>query len=250
MSQLLQTSSSSIRALKHVLTPQFQSVRHRLRHKIKEPFRKPVWQPTAPSKLYRIKKKEELSESEQAQRDHLEHTYSINMKSIQEYLRQEFYLPTLEDGGRSHEDVLKEEEEQNKLLAQNDAINAKIAAERAVREKEFEREQDALLLAKQIELEEENRVKGEELDRIVRLEIERSKTYITKENLDEKIDELLTHSTSYEFAIDTNGRVVFDGSLHPYALNPKAVPETSSQTEEYKNVDTSKPVFLTSRKLF
>lgn len=114
----------------------------------------------------------------------------------------------------------------------------------------FQQELEAKLMAMKIQKEEENRQIGEQFDRLVSQEIERSKTYITRDNIDAKIDETLTHQTNYDYAIDVNGRIMFDGSLHPYALRPKAVPETSSQTEEYQSFDSGKPVYLKAKKLY
>ncbi|XP_027206074.1 mitochondrial ribosomal protein S26 [Dermatophagoides pteronyssinus] len=227
-----------------------QSVRYHLKNKRKEPFRKPIWQPMAPSKLYRIRKKEELSEQEKQQREHLDYTYKVTMESIKQFLHREFYLPTVdsEQGGSS--EFVHEEEELEKAMIENDRENQRIAAMRDERLKLFQQELDAKLVAMKIQKEEENRQIGEQFDQIVRQEIERSKTYITRENIDAKIEEALTHQTNYDYAIDVNGRIMFDGSLHPYALRPKAVPETSSQTEEYQSFEPNKPVYLKAKKIF
>lgn len=243
-------SVSLLNAGKCLARINWQSVRYNLRHKRKEPFRKPIWEPMAPSKLYRIKKKEVFSSEEQAQRDHLTHTYAINMKSIKQFLKDEFYLPTLEAGGRAPEDVANEEEEQLKLIEENSKENEKVAKMREERLREFTADKEAMLIARQIQIDEENKRLGEELDAVVRREIERSKTFITKENLDAKIEEVLTQQTNYDFAIDTSGKLVFSGSLHPYALTPKAIPATSSNTEEYKETDPNKPIFLKAKRLF
>lgn len=246
----LSCGANLLNVSKSLTRTNWQFVRFNLRHKRKEPFRKPIWQPTAPSKLYRIKKPEQFTAEEQAQRDHLTETYTINMKSIKQFLNKEFYLPTLEAGGLAHEDVVKEEDEQKQLIAENNRENETVAKMREERLKEFSADKEAQLIAKKIQIDEENKRLGEELDVVVRREIERSKTYVTKDNLDAYIEEVLTHQTDYDFAIDTNGKIVFSGSLHPYALTPKAVPETSSNTAEYKNVDSNKPVYLKARKLY
>ncbi|KAH7640713.1 mitochondrial ribosomal protein S26 [Dermatophagoides farinae] len=227
-----------------------QSVRYGLKYKRKEPFRKPIWQPIAPSKLYRIRKKEEMSEQEKKQREHLEYTYNVNIKSIKQFLHQEFYLPIVnaEQGGSN--EFVHEEEELEKAMIENDRENQRVAAMREERLKLFQQELDAKMMAMKIQQEEEKRQIGEQFDQIVSQEIERSKTYITRDNIDAKIDEVLTHQTNYDYAIDVNGRIIFDGSLHPYALRPKAVPETSSQTDEYQSLDSKKPVYLKAKKLF
>ncbi|KAI2809680.1 hormone [Blomia tropicalis] len=247
---LINANYNLLNVSKRLIRLDWQSVRYNLRHKRKEPLRKPIWQPTAPSKLYQIKKKPQLSEEETAQRKHLTDVYEINMKSIQKFLKDEFYTPTLEAGGRSPEEVAEEEMEQQKLLEENEQENERIAKMRDERLKVFQADKEAILLAKSIAIEEENKRLGEQFDIMVRKEIERSKTYITKENLDSKIEECLTHQTTYDFAIDNNGKLVFSGSLHPYALSPKDVPETSSNIDEYKETDSSKPIYVKAKRLF
>lgn len=229
----------------------YQQIRHNLRYRRKEPFRKPIWTTMAPSKLFRIRKRPELSEKEMKQRQHLEYTYEINMKSINEYLRKTFYEPTLkEDSENISENMDQEIAELEKAIEENNKINKKIAAMRDERMEILKTELAAKFAMQKIKDEEENRRLGEEFDRKVEREIERSKTYITMDNIDEKIEEALTHQTNYDYAIDVNGKIIFDGFLHPYAFKAKAVPETSSQTEESHNVDLSKPVYLKAKKIY
>ena len=194
MNPILNTSG----LIRSSLMLNYQSVRHlSLKHKLKEPFRKPVWQPMAPSKLYRIKKPEKLSAEEIAQREHLKYTYAINMKSIVSFLNNEFYLPSLSAGGRTQEEVAAEEAEQNILLEENERDNKMVADVRAARMKEFVAQRDAEYIAEQMKLEEMKRQKGRELDILVRQEIENSKTFITKDNLDDRIEKALLNKTEY-----------------------------------------------------
>lgn len=230
----------------------YQSVRFNLRYRRKEPIRKPIWVTMAPSKLFRIKKRPELSEKEREQREHLEYTYEINMKSINGYLRKTFYEPTLKKNSASIADKIMDQEaaELSTAIEENNEFNKKIAKMRDERMELFKKDIAAKFAMQKIKDEEENRRLGEEFDRKVEREIERSKTYITMDNIDEKIDEALTHQTTYDYAIDVNGRIIFDGFLHPYAFKAKAVPETSSQTEESLNVDLSKPIYLKAKKIY
>lgn len=249
MSSLLLHQRGLLSVSKCVTLTNWQSVRFRLRHKRKEPLRKPIWQPTAPSKLYRIKKKPEYSPTEQAQRDHLDYTYDINMKSIKHFLRKEFYLPTVESESRPAKTVLDDSEEQARLIKENEEDNRRIAGMREERLAEFKADMNAELMMMSMKEEEEKRRIGEQFDVLVRQEIERSKTYITRENLDDKIEEALTHSTNYEFAIDTSGKVHFEGSLHPYAFKPKDIPDTSSNVDEYDKDGKQKTVVLKPTRL-
>lgn len=248
MSSLLR-NANLLNATKYVANTNLLIVRHRLRHKSKEPFRKPVWQPIAPSKLYRIKQRPQYSVEEKAQRDHLEYTYEVNKNTIQQFLRDEFYLPTVQKDDSSTA-TFNDDEEQERLIDENNRENEKIAKMREERLKDLTADMKAEFIRRKMQTDEESKLLGEQLDVIVRREIERSKTYITKDNLDEKIEEALAHKTDYDFAIDVNGKVYFDGALHPYAFTPKAVPETSSNTDEYDTSVKSKKIQLKSKTIF
>ncbi len=211
----------------------YDSIRHHMRRKRKEPFRKPVWEPMAPSKLFRITTKEVLNEQEVKQRQHFDNTFETNMRSIREYLKTEFYLTTLEAGGLTHEQVCDEETEQLELIQQNDRENERVAQLRAQRVALQSQLSDQHLIVSQLQQLEDSKLKGKQFDEIVRQEIKRSKSYITHENLESVIEEALANPINYDFAIDTEGNVHFESSLHPYALRPSAVPETSSNTEEF-----------------
>ncbi len=211
----------------------YDSIRHHMRRKRKEPMRKPVWEPMAPSKIFRINTKEPLDEEEAKQRQHFDNTFETNMRSIRQYLNNEFYLPTLEAGGLTHEQVIDEETEQLQLIQQNDRENQRVAQLRAQRLALQSQLLDQQLIVSHLQQLEDSKLKGKQLDQIVKQEIKRSETYITHENLESVIEEALANPISYDFAIDTEGNVHFDGSLHPYALRPSAIPETSSNTEEF-----------------
>lgn len=214
----------------------YQSFRFNLKRKRKEPVRKPIWQPIAPSKLFRIRNKPVLTEQEQKQRQHMEKTFDLNMRSIEQYFRNEFFLPTLSSGGLTAEQVRNEELNQMELLEDNDRENERIARLREERMKKMNELIDQKMIVQYLKQTEEQKQKGRQIDETVRQEIKRSETYITRQTLDAAIDEALTHPISYDFAIDTFGNIHTEQPIHPYALTPNAVPEMSSNIEEFKQM--------------
>lgn len=208
-----------------------------IRNKKKEAFRKPIWAPTAPSKLFRIPEKPNYDEEERAQREYLDITYNRMSASIYKYFKEEFYLPTLGAGGFSPEQIRGEEEEQMKLIRENDIENERV---RKIREERLENERkeiEAELLVEKLKQEENRKILAKQIDEEVEQEIKRSETYITKETLDQAIEEALENVVNYEFAIDVQGNIYYDDKLHPYALMPSAIPETSSNTKEFVDRD-------------
>ncbi|RWS31179.1 hypothetical protein B4U80_07719 [Leptotrombidium deliense] len=216
----------------------------------KEPRRKPLWMPMAPSKLFVIKQKPVIPEDEKQQIESLEQRYEIFMDSVRQYFKKEFYDPTLMSGGISEDQRRNELEEQEQLLLENEEENRRVAALRA--EQNALQEQIAIGKFNEKSLEEELK-KEEEFRKareIVKREIKRSETYITKAKLEEAIESALLNPVHYEFAIDLQGNVHFDERLHPYALKPSAVPETSNVTQEFEGVDYSKPVKLEKKVIY
>ncbi|XP_015790217.1 probable 28S ribosomal protein S26, mitochondrial [Tetranychus urticae] len=204
----------------------------------KIPVRKPIYFPMAPSKLYVIKDKPYFAEDEKEQYDALEKNHEDAARSLQAFLYQEVYLPTTTAGGFSSEEVAKELQEQERLLAENDAENERQKKRREEKTAWIEAQIEKEAMEKEAErlaaIEVEKYIVTEE----VKIEIERSSTFITKENLEKFILKALDCPVSYEYAIDLEGRVLFDDKLHPYALNPSAVPETSDlELEKFATKD-------------
>lgn len=181
----------------------------------KYPVRKPIWYPTPPSKIFNIREKPPFD----ACKEFLQQEYELHSRSLCAYL--EKYTKE----NVNLEDINElERKEQATLLAENDKENEKQKTIREARIAEFNRreEEDMLeLMAKEtIELE----AKNKQLNNMVLEEIERSKSYITKDKLEKAIEEALDNPVSYEFAIDLKGGLHYDQTLHPYALKPTALP--------------------------
>ncbi|XP_054162269.1 probable 28S ribosomal protein S26, mitochondrial [Oppia nitens] len=225
------------RQLTCISWPMYESVRHHLKRRKKEPIRKPIWTPIAPSKLFRIRNKPELTADESQQRQHLEYNYALSVRSITHYFKHEFYDPTLSGGGLTDEQIRLEAENQQKLINENNKENERIAEIREQRMKTLQQLADQRTIVQFLEHTEQMKLKGKELDERVRQEIQRSETYITLETLDATIEEALTHPITYDFAIDNNGNIYSDQPLHPYALRPSDTPDHNSNIEEMTKID-------------
>lgn len=218
-----------------------------VRWKRREPIRKHIWLPQAPSKLFKIPEKVYLPRDEQQQMDHLRFNYDADMLSISSYCREHFYLPSREAGGLTAEQVQAEEEQHKRRLLENENENRRIAAERQKRVTEQKQKLQQELVQQEMEhkrQQEQNRIQAEQ---VIRSEIERSATFITKENLLSAIEDALLHSVSYDFAIDRNGNVITDGTIHVMAFTPSAVPQSSDNSKTMMDATGSK---LATTKLY
>jgi len=194
----------------------------------------------APSKLFRIKEQPVVPRDERDQANHLDWLYNTKSRSIQAYFREKFYVPSLTAGGMSVEQVDDEMNDHIRLLAENDEENKRVASQRKERltiENELIKNDllEADLTAKMAAEE-----KLDEAKAIVDAEVRRSATFITMDTLEKAIEEALQNPVNYEFAIDKKGQIVNDGKVHPYAYNPSAIPETSSNTAELATADQKK----------
>ncbi|XP_053212696.1 uncharacterized protein LOC128396180 [Panonychus citri] len=204
----------------------------------KIPVRKPIYYPMAPSKLYVIKEAPYFAEDEKEQYDVLKENYLTGLRTLRTFLYKEVYLPTTTAGGFSAEEVSKEAEEQERLLAENDAENER---------QRIRREEKTAWIREQLEndalIDATNRIAAEEEDRFlaskqIEKDIERSSTFITKDTLEKFVLQALDCPTSYEFAVDLQGKIIFSDKLHPYALKPSSVPETSDlELEKFATKD-------------
>jgi len=209
--------------------------------------RKPIWLPVGPTKLYRIPQHPPKLPNEARTRVALDNIYTTRIYSIKQYFYKEFYEPTTIARGFSQEQVDAEEEEQKRLLEENEILNQQIAATRIQRHEEELQELEQQLMERHIQLEEDLKQRVTQIDEDVRREKERSKTYITLETLESAIVEALENPVSYEYAIDIKGNILCDangGKLHPYALRPSAIPDTSSNVEEWKNIEPNAKINL------
>lgn len=222
-----------------------------VRWKRVEPKRKPIWAPMAPSKLFVIKEPVVYPKDEMEQMNHLYFHYDSEMLSVREYVRDHIYLPAKTSGGLSEDQIRYEEEEHQKLLIENQLENQRVAEMRSERLASDRVKEELDMLDEETERKNQEESLRKEAERQVILEINRSKTFITRENLEKSIQESMLHPVHYDFAIDKDGNIVTDGRLHDYAFKPSAIPETSSHLEVgMKQLSEDKAIKMKAKRLF
>ncbi|EDW19072.1 probable 28S ribosomal protein S26, mitochondrial [Drosophila mojavensis] len=178
--------------------------------------RKPRWLPVAKSKLFRVPERKKQSEEERTELMRLHNHYKTQLRSVRQYLREEV-VRQQETSTADHIVLTPEQEEAEfqRCVEVNNAWNAKIAKEREVRLAK-EREEKVAYVQERLEAgklrEEERRERANER---VRYEIEQSKTFITRENLDEAIETALANPVDHNFAIDLAGNMIKGRSTQP-----------------------------------
>ncbi|XP_016956189.1 probable 28S ribosomal protein S26, mitochondrial [Drosophila biarmipes] len=189
--------------------------------------RKPRWLPVAKSKMFRVPERKKQTEEERTELMRLHNQYKTQLRSVRQFLREENVRH--EETSTADHIVLTPEQEEaefQKCLDANAAWNAAIAKERDQRLAK-EREEKVAYVQERLEArqvrEEERR---EQANQRVLLEIERSKTYITRENLDAAIETALANPVDHNFAIDLAGNLYQGRSTSQL---PDASPEPNQQ---------------------
>ncbi|XP_076155991.1 small ribosomal subunit protein mS26 [Alosa pseudoharengus] len=130
---------------------------------------------------------------------------ALRMQFKEEMLRRRYDEET---GSLAEERAKQEAEEHRALMEWNNQENERLRKIREVRvqqeQEESQRMQMEVVLERQRELDELVKEKESE---ILRLQ-EEAKTFITLENLDQRIEDALDNPQNYNFAIDKEGRVV------------------------------------------
>ncbi|KAH8379346.1 hypothetical protein KR009_004335 [Drosophila setifemur] len=170
--------------------------------------RKPRWLPVAKSKMFRVPERKKQTEEERTELMRLHNQYKTQLRSVRQFLREE--VVRHEETSTADHIVLTPEQEEaefQKCLDANATWNATIAKERDQRLAK-EREEKVAYVQERLEArqlrEEEQR---EQANQRVLREIELSKTFITRENLDAAIETALANPVDHNFAIDLAGNL-------------------------------------------
>ncbi|XP_039486415.1 probable 28S ribosomal protein S26, mitochondrial [Drosophila santomea] len=170
--------------------------------------RKPRWLPVAKSKMFRVPERKKQSEEERTELMRLHNQYKTQLRSVRQFLREE--VVRHEETSTADHIVLTPEQEESvfqQCVEANAAWNASIAKERDQRLAK-EREEKVAYVQERLEarqLREEERKK--QANQRVLFEIERSKTFITRETLDAAIETALANPVDHNFAIDLAGNL-------------------------------------------
>lgn len=168
--------------------------------------RKPIYMPTAPSKLFRIPEHTFYDEEECRQIRRLQVVYDAQMESIRKFAKREFYIPATQAGGLPAEFVEQEQKEEIKLLEENERINADVAKRR---EEYFDlkmKELEKRALEEKMAREEALLQAAEEVDELIRKYKSDPESFITPENFDTMMEKVIDNPVSHEFFIDKQGK--------------------------------------------
>ncbi|CAH0395421.1 unnamed protein product [Bemisia tabaci] len=201
-------------------TPWTQTVRWRR-------DRKPMWLGPSKSKRYWVppRPNQPLEEKVELRRLFTRYKTEVsalhdlikeNMKEVQEKQKQALQFQSKEE----------EEAEWVECMAINDDWNAESAA---LREQRIARELEAVeerALQLKLARDEEKRKLAAELNAKVRAEKERSKTYITPENIDEAIEQALNTVVDFNYSIDLRGNKYIGKRTKPESQNAKRISDS------------------------
>lgn len=167
--------------------------------------RKPIWLPPAKSKLFRVPVKPKMPEEELNEMKRLNSNYKTYMNSVIQYFRNIHSGEAFQNMQYKLEEAWKVEFAESIRL--NDEWNQKIAAERNERlekkmQEEIEHKKDLLAKRKEREAEKIAKMEAE-----VAAALKNAENYITEENIDAALEEILNNVINYNYSIDVNGNI-------------------------------------------
>ncbi|CAF4881011.1 unnamed protein product [Pieris macdunnoughi] len=176
-----------------------------------EAHRKPRWLPVAKSKIYRIPKRPEISVDERLELRRINNAYNTQMRAIRRFYVEDWVREKSSlESATSEMSQRLEADEWLKCEELNDKWNKQIASDREERrKKELEAMEEFALLR----MEAKDKALKERIDRAsekIKKEKELSTTFVTRENLEETIENVLANPIDYNFAIDLKGNI-FEG---------------------------------------
>ncbi|XP_064456568.1 small ribosomal subunit protein mS26-like [Ornithodoros turicata] len=190
--------------------------------------RKPRWMPIAPSKLFNIIERKPRDPEETQQLDHLYRMYKTEIKSIINYFVGE-HKKSIEAADKYSAISIEEVKEQERLLEENEKENQRVAKLRAEWRKKLMEERVEELLKIEADAKREMEERKKQIEEIVRREKEQSATYVTLEKLQDAIEFAVENPVSYNFAIDLEGNVLWEGTPHMQVQFLKPKQESSAE---------------------
>lgn len=183
-------------------------------------YRKPRWIPKAKTKLFRIPQRPNIPIGEQRELIRLNNNYSAQIRSIQHYFAEKTQSQTTATEV-IEEQKRKEKEDYDRCVKENEMWNAEVAKLRESRLAKQEKETREEILRHLMEHEEQQKQLFEQAEAFVRQEKERSRTFITLDNIDEAIERALANPIDYNFAIDVEGNRYIGRTAHPGKTPPQ-----------------------------
>lgn len=170
--------------------------------------RKPRWLPVAKSKKFRVPERKKQPEDERLELLRLNNNYKTQMRSVRSYLIGEVERnKAISTAGHLIVSPEEEAQELERCRKINDEWNAEALKKREERNRKLAAEQKLKIAERLIAKEYRDAENLEKIEEIVRLEKERSKTYITAEKLDAAIEFALANPVDFNFAIDLKGNI-------------------------------------------
>ncbi|XP_058822903.1 small ribosomal subunit protein mS26 [Topomyia yanbarensis] len=178
---------------------QYTAVRYR---------RKPRWLGTAKSKLFRVPERKQQPEEEVAELKRLHYNYHSQMKAVRRFLMDEVEaLKLVSRAGmvlQTPEEIEAEWEQAQRI---NEEWNREVAENRDKRLSEEREQRKKYVLERLLAKEQRDQERHELVKTRVQAEIEQSKSFITRENIDQAIELALVQPISYNFALDLDGNI-------------------------------------------
>uniref|UniRef100_A0A5S6QTS8 Small ribosomal subunit protein mS26 n=1 Tax=Trichuris muris TaxID=70415 RepID=A0A5S6QTS8_TRIMR len=167
---------------------------------------KPPNLPLAKTKRYRVMHIPWQDPAEVKEMLWRRHVYNCAVKSIREYYRQCIAGKQTESlASASYHDEI--EQEFKMLLEENDALNKKQADKREAESVEKRRRMEEEIVAMVEKHVQQSSVELEKREKEVLEWIERSKDFVTLDNMDEMIERALESPVDFNFAMDVHGRM-------------------------------------------
>ncbi|XP_039300381.1 probable 28S ribosomal protein S26, mitochondrial [Nilaparvata lugens] len=167
---------------------------------------KPRWLPVAKTKMYRIPARKEYPEEQTAELLTWFNNYRTQMKALHLYLAEK--QKAQETGPEVIAERLRQEElKYVECMQINDEWNASVARSREARLAREAEERRQKIAADIAERERARMEKIRGIEVAVRREKELSKTFITRENIDEAIEKALNERVDFNFCIDLKGNI-------------------------------------------
>lgn len=169
-------------------------------------FRKPIWHPTAPSKLFRISENTFYSEDESTTLRELFVAFRAQEKSISEFMKHEFYLPAQQSGGLPTEFIEREIEIDKQLREENERENAKVAELKNEYLKNRLNEMEEKLMEEKMLREQKYSQIAKKVDEYIAQRQAEPDSFVTPENIESKIENAINNPVSFDFFIDSRGK--------------------------------------------
>lgn len=168
--------------------------------------RKPLWMPTAPSKLFRIAEHTFYSKEEVAQIRRLTQAYRAQTSSVREFMKHEFFIPAQQSGGLPSEFIEREKVEDEEIYRINELKNQEIDKQKAqFMSKQLEMMQEKVLDEK-LRREDELMRRAMEIDEYIKTESADPMSVVTPDNIEIAIDHAMDNPIDYEFCINRQGK--------------------------------------------